>query len=388
MKKILHYVGSMNRGGMEMFIMNLFHHIDRKELMFDFAIHGSSVGDFQEEIDNLGGNWYFFPKMRKNPIKYRMAWRTFWKDHAGEYCAFHFHTNSLANIIAIDEAARAGVPIRIIHSHSSMANKGRLQWLNDILHNLHKKRLPKLATHLFACSDKAASWLFGDTKIDSLPVIQINNGIDIEKFQYNETNREHIRKLLGLDSLKVIGHVGAFLPVKNHKFIVDVIDKAYEMDPSVRCIFIGHGSLFEEIKGLVSSRNLNDVILFLGPQNNVHEWLSAMDVFIMPSLYEGLPVSLIEVQANGLPAIISDTITDRVKLQKNMFYKSLSDGPSEWAKEIIKILDHNCRVNNNKCVSDGGFDINETAQIYQNIILCDGKCKYEYSQTPLDAISK
>lgn len=377
MKKILHYVGSMNRGGMEMFIMNLFNHIDRKELMFDFAIHGSNVGDFQEEIRNLGGGWYFFPKMRKNPNKYRKAWRTFWETHAGEYCAFHFHTNSLANIIAIEEAARAGIPIRIIHSHSSMANKGKLQWLNDFLHKLHQKKIPELATHLFACSDKAASWLFGDMKLGVLPVIYINNGIDIEKFRYNEMNRSHIRETLALDGLKVVGHVGAFLPVKNHKFIVDVIEKAHEMDSSIRCVFIGQGRLLGEIKNLVASRKLNDVILFLGVQNNVHQWLSAMDVFIMPSLYEGLPVSLIEVQANGLPAIVSDTITDSVKLQKNLYYKSLSDGTTAWAKEIIKVIDNHCREYNSNCVSDCGFDINETAKLYENIILRDGAYKYE-----------
>lgn len=375
MKKVLHYVGRMNRGGMEMFIMNLFYHIDRNEIMFDFAIHGSNVGDFQEEIHNLGGSWYFFPQMRKNPIQYRKAWRTFWNTHAGEYCAFHFHTNSLANIIALEEAARAGIPIRIIHSHSSMANKGRLQWLNDILHNLHQKKIPKLATHLFACSDKAAAWLFGGMKIGSLPVIQINNGIDIERFQYNEMNRNNIRKTLEFDGLKIVGHVGAFLPVKNHKFIVDVIEKAYEMDSSIRCVFIGQGCLFEEIKNLVASKKLNNVILFLGTQNNVHEWLSAMDIFIMPSLYEGLPVSLIEVQANGLPAIVSDTITDYVKLQKNIYYKSLSDGPTEWAKEIIKVINFRNRECNSNCVSDGGFDIKDTAKIYENIVLRD---EYNY----------
>ena len=362
MKKVLHYVGCMNRGGMEMFIMNLFYHIDRKEIMFDFAIHGTNVGDFQEEIHNLGGKWYFFPVMRKNPVKYRKTWRTFWQTHAGEYSAFHFHTNSLANIIAIEEAARAGIPIRIIHSHSSMANRGRLQWLNDFLHNLHKKRLSKLATHLFACSDKAASWLFGGVKNSSLSVTQINNGIDIEKFQYNELNRNRIRQTLGLDGMKVVGHIGSFLPVKNHKFIVDVIEKAYEMDPSVRCILIGQGSMFDEIKHLVASKKLNSVIIFLGTQSNVHEWLSAMDVFIMPSLYEGLPVSM-----------VSDTITERVKLQKNMYYKSLADGPTAWAEEIIKVLNGKCRENNSNRVAEGGFDINEVAKMYENIILCDGE---------------
>ena len=214
-------------------------------------------------------------------------------------------------------------------------------------------------------------------KFGVLPVIYINNGIDIEKFRYNEMNRSHIRETLALDGLKVVGHVGAFLPVKNHKFIVDVIEKAHEMDSSIRCVFIGQGRLLGEIKNLVASRKLNDVILFLGVQNNVHQWLSAMDVFIMPSLYEGLPVSLIEVQANGLPAIVSDTITDSVKLQKNLYYKSLSDGTTVWAKEIIKVIDNHCREYNSNCVSDGGFDINETAKLYENIILRDGAYKYE-----------
>lgn len=368
MKKVLHYVGYMKRGGMEMFIMNLFNHIDRRKLMFDFAIHGSNVGDFEEEIRNLGGNWYFFPEMRKNPIKYRRVWREFWKKHASEYCAFHFHTNSLANVIALEEAAKAGVPIRIIHSHSSMANKGRLQWLNDILHKLHQKKLPRLATHLFACSDKAASWLFGGVKVGSLSVTQINNGINIEKFRYDAINRDRIRKAAKLEGRKVVGHVGAFLPVKNHKFIVDVIEKAYEMDPAVCCVLIGQGELQEEIKDLTASRKLNNVILFMGVQDNVNAWLSALDIFILPSLYEGLPVSLIEVQANGLPAIVSDTITDDVKLQKNMYYKSLADGPDAWAKEIIKVMSNNCREYNNDCVAAGGFDIKETAEFYENIV--------------------
>lgn len=368
MKKVLHYVGSMHRGGMEMFIMNLFRHIDRRELMFDFAIHGTDVGDFQEEIQNLGGNWYFFPQMRKNPVRYRKAWRLFWKVHAREYCAFHFHTNSLANVIALEEAVRAGIPIRIIHSHSSMANKGRLQWLNDILHKLHQKKLPTLATHLFTCSDKAALWLFGDVKFDRLPLIQINNGIAIDEFRYNETNRQQIRNRLGLDGVKIVGHMGTFLPVKNHKFIVEVIEKAYQMNPDVRCVLLGRGHMYEETKELVAARKLNDVILFMGVQENVNAWLSAMDVFIMPSLYEGLPVSLIEVQANGLPAIVSDTITDSVKLQENMYYKALSDGPAEWAKEMIKVMDRGDRVYCSDCIAARGFDIKETAKLYEKII--------------------
>ena len=126
--------------------------------------------------------------------------------------------------------------------------------------------------------------------------------------------------------------------------------------------------MYDEIKDLVASRKLSDVILFMGVQDNVNAWLSAMDVFIMPSLYEGLPVSLIEVQANGLPAIVSDTITDSLKLQENMYYKALSDGPAAWAKELIKVMNDGCRVYSSDCVAAGGFDIRETADLYEKII--------------------
>ena len=371
--RVLHYVGIMNRGGMETFIMNLYRNIDRNEIQFDFAVHGDRAGDFEKEISALGGKFYYFPHMRKNPLKYRKAWKDFWENNKERYVAFHMHTNSLANIIALEEAAKAGIPIRIVHSHSSMANKGRLQWLNDILHRRHQACLPKLATHLFACSDRAAEWLFGGTEIKGLTVIKINNGVQISDFRYDPEIREKLRTELNISDKKVIGHIGAFLPVKNHTFLVETVEKSYLSDPSIRCLLIGNGPLFNKIKDIVKQKNLQDVILFLGVCDNVNKLLSAMDLFIMPSLYEGLPVSLVEVQANGLPALVSDTITKDVAMQKNLHYMSLKASADEWARTALSIIENNERSFDTCCISENGFDIKKTVDLYASIILSKGE---------------
>lgn len=368
MIRVLHYVGVMDRGGMEVFIMNLYRRIDRSKIQFDFAVHGDRAGGFEEEITQLGGKFYYFPHMRKNPIKYRKVWKNFWKENGDRYTAFHMHTNSLANVIAMEEAAKAKIPIRIIHSHSSMANKGGLQFLNDFLHKRHQKKLPKLATHLFACSDKAAEWLFGGTDIGGLRVIQINNGVDTEKFKFNADVRREIRQSLGLENKKVIGHIGTFIPVKNHSFLIDVVEQAYLIDPDVRCLLVGGGALLDDIKTAVKEKNLEEAVIFMGVCANVNELLSAMDIFVMPSFYEGLPVSLVEVQTNGLPAVVSDTITKEVKLQNNIYYMPLSESAESWSKKILKVIDNNERTNDYRCIAQNGFDICDTAKMYEKIL--------------------
>lgn len=369
MVRVLHYVGRMNRGGMEMLIMNLYRKIDREKMQFDFAVHGDSAGDFEEEIINMGGSFYYFPHMRKNPRAYRKAWRSFWEENKNKYTAFHMHTNSLANIIALEEATRVGIPVRIVHSHSSMANKGRLQWINDTLHILHRKKLPCFATHLFACSDKAAEWLFGGNELGNLSVCQINNGVDTQKFKFDEQKRVELRNKLGIEDARVIGHVGTFVPVKNHTYIIDVVEQAYKKDSHIKCLLIGTGPLQEEIKELARHKGLEDIVLFMGSCENVHELLSAMDIFLMPSLYEGLPVSLVEVQTNGLPALVSDTITKDVYLRDNLHYFSLSEGAECWADKALSIMKNQIHMNGVECIVDGGFDITNTALLYENIIL-------------------
>ena len=206
-------------------------------------------------------------------------------------------------------------------------------------------------------------------EIANKQVIQINNGVDPEVFAYNEEKRQMIQKELGISGMKVIGHIGAFITVKNHKFLIDVVEQAYKMDSAIRCVLIGRGELLDDIKRTVSSKGLADVVKFLGVRGDVNELLSAMDIFVMPSLYEGLPVSLIEVQANGLPAVVSDSITRNVKLQDNFYYLPLSDSPESWARKILEVINGCERADNNDCLNAKGFNITNTVDLYTGIIM-------------------
>ncbi len=369
MIRVLHYVGKMNRGGMETFIMNLYRCVDKEKIQFDFAVHGNKNGDFEDEILSMGGKFYNFPHMRKNPLAYKKAWKTFWQKHKNDYTAFHFHTNSLANIIAISEAAKVGVPKRIIHAHSSFANKGRLQRLNDYLHKLHQKKIDKYANVLFSCSDKAANWLFGGMECNGIEVKLIKNAIDVQKYHMDEAVREKTRKELGFEaSHKVIGHIGTFLPVKNHEFLIELIERAYKLDNSVRAVLIGNGCLFDEMKEKVKNKSLENIIIFTGVRADIEKLLMAMDLFVMPSKYEGLPVSLVEAQANGVPLLVSDTITKDVEFNPNMVYYDLSAGYECWATQALNMLNTLPRYGFQDKVKAAGFDIDETARIYLDII--------------------
>lgn len=368
MIKVLHYVGKMDRGGMETFIMNLLRNIDRTEIQFDFAIHGTRNGDYESEIFSYGGRFFQFPHMRKNPIAYRRAWKEFWKKHKEEYKAFHFHTNSLANVIALEEAAMAEIPIRIVHAHSSFAYKGRLQMLNNILHYIHKKSITHLATNLCACSEKAACWLFGGMSIGKDDVNILKNGVNMEYFKFSPQHREKIRTQLGLDDKKVIGHVGAFLTVKNHEFLIKIISDAYIKDNSIRAIFVGDGELRSDIENKIHDKGLTDVIYLLGIRSDVEKLLQGMDLFVMPSLYEGLPMSLVEAQASGLSILMSDTITNEILLNENTHKLSINSVSAEWANYAIDILNKNKRCIEQKNLIDAGFNILDAVREYRRML--------------------
>lgn len=367
MKKILHYVGRMNRGGMETFIMNLYRNIDRNRVQFDFAVHTKVPGDYDEEIIGMGGGICAFPPYKKNPYAYRKAWRDFFKQHAHEYDVFHFHTNSLANVVALEEAARAAIPVRIVHSHSSFANKGKFQKLNDYLNVKHRKKLAHIATHLFACSEKAAEWLYGGMSLNGKSVTLINNGVNCEQFRFCKETAERKRKELGLEGKTVIGHIGKFIKVKNHSFLIDIIDKIAKSDKNVVCILIGDGELLEDVKKQCEAYGILKHVKFLGVRSDIPELLMCMDLFVMPSLYEGLPVSMIEAQASGVPALVSDTVSPEVKINENVEFCSLEDGAKAWADVAAELI-RKGRISDNQAVINAGYDINATTRKYLELI--------------------
>lgn len=285
MKRILHVVGSMDRGGAETLIMNVYRKIDRNNIQFDFVVHGSDSGSYADEIKQLGSKIYHVPKYRVyNYLQYQKAWETLFESHP-EYKIIHAHMNSTANIY-LKIAQKYNVRT-IEHSHNTSNGTGLIAKLKDY----NSKQSIQFADMRLACSNDAGKWLYHDKEF-----VVYNNAIDTNRFYYDENARIKLRKKLGVDdSTILLGHVGRFAEQKNHKFFIPLLEKLGAMN--YHLIFIRNGLLEENIRQQINDHNLNDKVTFLGVQTNVHEWLSAMDILIFPSLYEGLSLSLVEAQA-------------------------------------------------------------------------------------------
>lgn len=329
MKRILHYVGKMDIGGMESIIMSLYRTIDRNEWQFDFAVHTKEKGYFDDEIISMGGRIYHFPPMRKNPLRYKRKWNDFWESHKEEYYAFQMHTNSLANILALKSAYKAKVYKRIVHAHSSYSDKGKLQLLNNVLHKIHRAELKWLATTEIACSGEAGAWMFGNSNRMHI----LNNGVDYEKYRYTEVKRNGFRNELGIHNEIVLCQIGHMLPVKNHHFSLELISSLINTGMDVRLIFAGSGELQEDLKQYVNDNGLSDYVLFLGQRTDIDRVLAGADIFLMPSLYEGMPLSSIEAQVSGIQCLLSDTITKEISISNRCIFLSINR-MSDWVEKI------------------------------------------------------
>lgn len=349
--------------------MNLYRNIDRGKIQFDFAVHTSIPGDYDDEIRRMGGRIIVFPQMRRNPIKYNKLWDKFWRENHRDYIAFHFHTNSLANIIALKKATKYKLKYRIVHSHSTFSDKGNLQILHNLLHNYNKQKIDIYANKFFACSKLAAKWLYGKNIIESNKIEIIKNSIDIKKFSYNEEIRKRKRLELGVSDKIVIGHIGKFIPVKNHNYLIEVFKFFNSINSNSILLLVGEGELLDDIKNKVSRLDLADKVIFTGVRTDVHELLQAMDVFVLPSIYEGLPLTLIEAQASGIPILASDNITDEVKIKDNLFFYDINAHPSSWAQKLNNLVYKSNRLADNDALIVQGYCIEDTAAKYERMIL-------------------
>ena len=316
--RILHVVTVMDVGGIETTIMNYMRHINREAIQFDFLVHRSDKGYFDDEIKSLGGNIYHAPSFNlKNISAYNGFINQFFKDH--KYDIVHSHLDALS-YFPLKGAMNNGVKVRIAHSHVNGFDKN----LTYPIRQVFKLMIPLSATHFMACSESAGKFMFGQRKFDILL-----NPIDINQFQFSQVVRNELREELAVDNKIVIGHVGRFDSAKNHEFIL----KLAGLLPSDKYCFvlIGTGILQDEIMQKAKSSKLHN-ILFLGVKDKVFNYLSAMDVFILPSHYEGLGIAAIEAQVNGLPTLVSDNVSRGVGITDNVQYLPLN--VSEWVSRI------------------------------------------------------
>lgn len=353
--------GILLRGGTEAYMMNYYRQFDPSCLQVDFMVHGYEKGVYDDEILEKGGRIHHLPLKTKAPIKY---FTTMWSVmKSGEYRIVHAHMDTM-NVIPLFMAKLAGVPVRISHSHSTSVQTASK--LKKLLHEIIKKTIRFTATHLFACSEMAGEWLYGDTPFRVIP-----NAIDLSRFSYDETERVKIRKQLNVDDNDIVlGHVGRVSAEKNQHFLLEVLRKVKEKRLSCKLVMVGDGPLKEGLKDEVSKLNLVDDVRFVDACSDVYRYYQAFDWFCLPSLFEGLPVVGIEAQVNGLRCLVSDRVTEKLNKTGNVSFLPIGvDDAVVWSDMICTQLSSWRDKNALKKMQDAGYDIHSTSKALQAIYL-------------------
>ncbi|MCU9612330.1 glycosyltransferase family 1 protein [Caldibacillus lycopersici] len=357
--RVLQVVTLMDRGGLETMLMNYYRHIDRRKIQFDFLEHRSGKHDYTDEILSLGGNIYNVPPVSPfNFTDYYYRLRAFFKDHH-EYHIVHSHLDALSTY-PLRTAKQFGVPVRIAHSHNTNHEKN----MKYLIKRYSQLKLQYYTTHLFSCGVDAGKWLFKHNNFQIL-----NNAIDTKKFTYDAKVALQMKRKLGIHGKFVIGHIGRFFKQKNHGFLLDIFNRLHKINSDCVLLLIGAGELMNDIRQKAKELGLSDAVLFLGVRKDIPELLQAMDIFVFPSLYEGLPVTLIEAQASGLPCIIADTITEEVKITEHVKYVSLFSSIDVWIEQILSYKNGYTRQNNFSTINKNGFDIQANAKWLENFYL-------------------
>lgn len=349
--RIAQIIGKWLGGGVEAVVMNYYRHLDHSKVQFDFICDDDSTNIPYDEIEKLGGKVILIPPYQK-VFKYQKELRRVLRD--GKYKIVHSHINTLS-VFPLYAAKKVGVPVRIAHSHSTINKK---EWKKNLLKQVLRPFSKKYATNYMCCSELAGRWLFGDKAYDEGKVYLLNNAIDLDKFKYDKKIRDKKRKELGIkEDTIVIGHIGRFVAQKNHTFLIDIFNQFHKKEKNSILLLAGQGPLQEEIKNKVRELGLDDSVGFLGQRNDANELYQAFDVFLLPSLYEGLPVVGVEAQASGLLCFFSDDMTKETKVLDSTVFMSLSNTSEEWTGEILTNLKDYKRINTKNEVSDNGFDI-------------------------------
>lgn len=359
MIRVLHSVSYMHRAGVETFLMNYFRHIDRSKVQFDFLCNKHVEGEYDNEIRKLGGRiFYRSSSYSLSEENYVTFWKEFLKAHS-EIQIVHSH-NGAKQYYPLQGAKEAGLPIRIAHAHSSdFVHDERYQYRRSLI-----ELLPQTASYYFGCSDIAGQFFFGD-EIWAKKGILIRNAVPCEQFVWNTELRQSMRDKLGLSGCFVIGHVGRFMTQKNHNRLLDIFCAVHNKNPRARLLLVGDGELMQFVKQKAVELNIANAIIFAGDQAEVYRYYQAMDIYVMPSLYEGLPVSGIEAQAAGLPCIFSGVVSPEVKITEAVRFISLECSDAEWVDAILSYENH-IRYNTHLELKKAGYDIREAAQHLQN----------------------
>ncbi len=351
-------------GGVGSVVKNYQTHFQRDKIKIDFIIFDPQEDTpFNRTVRENGAAVYTFPLLTlKNVVKIIVLLQKFYKMHQGEYHIVHVHSPNIAWMCFLN-AKRYGIKYRIVHSHSTSYSDEKLKSLRNRIVCIPIKRIADI---YMACSKAAGAFLFGKKSLDK--VIIVKNAIDCSKFQFNDEIRKRVREELKINDAITVGHVGRIDYPKNHNFIIDIFEQIIKRHRNSILMLVGDGPLKECIMETVKRKGIADNVLFLGSRDDVYALLQAMDVFLMPSLFEGLPVVGIEAQASGLPCVMSAAVTEEVNVGLTS-YMSLSDSAEKWAESVLKRYGSSNRIQGAQLVSEAGYDIAVEAKKLEDLYL-------------------
>lgn len=358
--------GNFGRGGQSTIVLNFGMNIDNKKIIFDYVVNIISDEKYIDIIGEKGGKVYLLNSKKRN--FYNKVKDIFSMNRIiskNNYKIIHINTDNafIAFIIGILGKINKVSKI-IIHSHSTGTNQNKIKIL---FHNISKFFLPFIGDEFLACSNPAGEWLYPKKYLDKVKII--NNGIDIEKYKFNLEKRKQLRKEMNLENKFILGHVGRFSDVKNHKFLIKIFNEVQQIEKESILLLIGNGELEQEIRKQAKELNLEEKVIFLGTTDKVEDYLQIMDIFLLPSKYEGLPIVGIESQASGLKCFFSKNITEELRITDLCEFLDINISPKKWAEEILKYKNSYERKNMVKEIEKAGYSIKLSVKELESIYL-------------------
>ena len=358
--RILHILQRMEAGGTQALLMNIYRKIDHTKIQFDFVVEYPQKQFYDEEILSLGGKIYYTTVREDyNFLKFQKQLYKILVDHP-EYRVVHVHAYTIG-YFCLKTAKKAGISVRIAHSHNNETVHDKKYYFKLFM----QKLFSIYATDFFACSEEAGKYLFKDRKFTIL-----NNAIDSSRFIADAACRNKIRNELSLDDKFVVGHVGRLHPQKNHTFLLDVFAEIKKKSEHAVLLLVGTGPLEQDIRKKVTDLGLKEDVIFLGNRKDMERIYQAMDVFVFPSLFEGLGIVAIESQAAGIPIVCSEGLPLETEITPLHLRLNLSDGAIKWADSAIRAAENPAgHTNMQKFVIDAGFDMITTVNMMQDYYL-------------------
>lgn len=351
--KIVHIVGKLKKAGVEAVVFTYLRNMDLDGMSVDVLYDADSTVEPPCDLAEKGIRFIEIPPYQK-VFSYMSAIKRLCREN--KYDIIHTHMNVLS-VFSLFAAKCAGVPHRICHNHSTTS---KYEKKKDLMKKVLKPTAKIFATDYAACSELSARWMYGDRRVDSGLVTVFNNAIDLDRYIYSEESAVQMKKELGVENCFLIGHVGRFMDQKNHTFLIDIFAHICKIKEDARLILIGDGENLEAIKDKIYTLGIEDKVIFKGIVSDVERYYCAMDVFLLPSLYEGLPVVALEAQATGLPCVISDSVTSECAVIPEVAFLPVNKECEKWAEAVINSKTED-RYGCNRIFRDGKFNIVNSA---------------------------